>query len=73
MEFYDLCHMFSLQLWLPNEHREQNLLAMGSAKPDVRRASEDINGDETLAIKMLCFVECARVGIDTKWRFRLNL
>ena len=40
-------------------------MAIGSAEPDVRRALEDINGDETLAIKMLCFEECARVGNDT--------
>ena len=37
---------------------------MGSAEREVRQAWEDINGDETLAIKMLCFVECARVGND---------
>ena len=38
---------------------------MGIAKTVVRKALEDINGDEILAIKMLCFVECARVGNDT--------
>ena len=38
---------------------------MGFAEVAVRRALEAVNGDEILAIKMLCFAECAQVGNDT--------
>ena len=45
---------------------------MGSAEREVRQAWEDINGDETLAIKMLCFVECARVGNDANKKVQIE-
>ena len=38
---------------------------MGFAEADVRCALEHVYGDEILAIKMLRFVEHARVGNDT--------
>ena len=45
---------------------------MGSTELDVRQTWENINGDETLAIKMVCFVECARVGNDTNKKVQIE-
>ena len=38
---------------------------MGFAEAAVRSALEAVNGNEILAIKMLCFAECGPAGIDT--------
>ena len=42
----------------------QKLVEMGFAEVTMRRALEAVNGDEILAIKTLCFAECARDGND---------
>ncbi|KAF3953708.1 hypothetical protein CMV_020873, partial [Castanea mollissima] len=52
-------------LWQPDEQRVQKLVEMGFVEDAVRSALEAVNGDETLAVKMLRFAECARVGNDT--------
>ena len=38
---------------------------MGFVEAAVRKALKAVNDDEILAIKMLCFAECAWVGNDT--------
>ncbi|XP_050256374.1 uncharacterized protein LOC126701953 isoform X3 [Quercus robur] len=53
------------KLWQPDEQRVQKLVEMGFVEDAVRSALEAVNGDETLAVKMLRFAECARVGNDT--------
>ena len=42
----------------------QKLVEMGFAETAVRSALEAVNGDEIMAIKTLCFAECARDGND---------
>ena len=43
----------------------QKLVEMGFVEDTVRSALEAVNGEEILAVKMLRFAECARVGNDT--------
>ena len=43
----------------------QKLVEMGFAEAAVGSALEAVNGDEILAIKMLCFAGCGPAGIDT--------
>nr|POE60499.1 hypothetical protein CFP56_49174 [Quercus suber] len=52
-------------LWQPDEQQVQKLVEMGFVEDAVRSALEAVNGDETLAVKMLRFAECARAGNDT--------
>nr|POE83488.1 hypothetical protein CFP56_52341 [Quercus suber] len=53
------------KLWQPDEQQVQKLVEMGFAEAAVGCALEAVNGDEILAIKMLCFAECGPAGIDT--------
>nr|POF06254.1 hypothetical protein CFP56_74271 [Quercus suber] len=53
------------KLWQPDEQQLQKLVEMGFAEAAVGSALEAVNGDESLAIKMLCFAECGPAGIDT--------
>ncbi|XP_030938691.1 uncharacterized protein LOC115963708 isoform X6 [Quercus lobata] len=53
------------KLWQPDEQQVQKLVEMGFAEAAVGSALEAVNGDEILAIKMLCFAECGPAGIDT--------
>ncbi|XP_050256391.1 uncharacterized protein LOC126701953 isoform X20 [Quercus robur] len=53
------------KLWQPNEQQVQKYMEMGFAEAAVRSALEAVNGNEILAIKMLCFAECGPAGIDT--------
>ena len=43
----------------------QKLVEMGFTEAAVRCALEAVDGDEILAIKMLCFAECGPAGIYT--------
>nr|XP_023918364.1 uncharacterized protein LOC112029914 isoform X2 [Quercus suber] len=53
------------KLWQPNEQQVQKYMKMGFAEAAVRSALEAVNGDEILAIKMLCFAKCGPAGIYT--------
>ncbi|XP_075662452.1 uncharacterized protein LOC142631958 isoform X2 [Castanea sativa] len=53
------------KLWQHGEQQVQKLVEMGFAEAAVESALEAVNGDEILAIKMLCFVEFGPAGIDT--------
>ncbi|KAF3954796.1 hypothetical protein CMV_019904 [Castanea mollissima] len=52
------------KLWQPDEQQVQKLVEIGFAEAAVRSALEAVNGDEILAIKMLCFVEFGPAAID---------
>ncbi|KAF3954298.1 hypothetical protein CMV_020337 [Castanea mollissima] len=53
------------KLWQHGEQQVQKLVEMGFAEAAVESALEAVNGDEILAIKMLCFAEFGPAGIDT--------
>ena len=52
--------------WQPDEQRVQKLVEMGFVEDAVRSALEAVNGDETLAVKMLRFAAHVQALNDLK-------